>query len=312
MAKRKKSRSKTGPSLTTRLGARLAAISWMRVMRGALSLTALAILAVGAAYGLPVVETYVAGLPQYQAPLAIELVDPPEWLEANAHVAQDIVERCGVVERDRRLTPGLAKRAVDSLSHVGWIRQVHEVSIGADNVIRICCDYREPLAWVSHGGFYYLVDEEHVRLPGRYSHEEVDRDSGLLLVMGVVAPPPDEGARWEGADLKAGVKMVRLLRDKPYFDQITGVIVANYGGRLDRRASHIELATDRDARIRWGRAPGEEVDEPTAEEKLAHLQGIWRDHDRVDMGRPWVDIQVWPDRVHVPCATMQPGIGRQS
>jgi len=312
MVKKRKPRRRRTPSLTRRLADKLSGISLARLTHGFLSLVMLAGVLAGAAYGLPALEQYVSGLPEYQHELAVELVDQPAWLEANPHVAQAIADRCGMGPEARRLSGGLARRVARGMSLIGWIKQVHEVSIGADDIVRIHCDYREPVAWVAYRSFYYLVDEEQVRLPGRYSHGEVGRDSGLMLVMGVSDPPPLEGQRWAGADVRAAIQMVELLRDKPYFDQLTGVLVDNYGGRIDRRDSHIELATDRGARIRWGRAPGEEIDEPTAAQKLAHLQGIWREYDRVDMGRAWVDIQVWPDRVLVPVSNWQPGLGRRS
>jgi hypothetical protein len=151
-----------------------------------------------------------------------------------------------------------------------------------------------------------------VRLPGHYLGTEVSRDSGLLLVYGVANRPPAEGEPWDGADVKVAVKMVGMLSDKPYFDQLTGIIVENYGGRRDARSPHIELATDRQSRIWWGRAPGEEIDEPTAAQKLANLQGIWRDYDRVDMGRRSIDIQVFPDRVSAPVADWQEDPRRRS
>ncbi len=300
MGKRKRTRRKRGPSLATRLGEWLGGISWSQIARGVLNTAMLAALVTGAAYGLPVLKAYVSALPEYRQELTLELVDPPAWLEGNEHVAQYILDRCGVDKDARRLDNVLARRVVGQLNLIGWVKQVHEVSIGADDVVRICCDYREPVAWVGRGGRYYLVDDERVRLPGRYSPAEVSRDSGLMLVKGVALPPPDEGQPWRGGDLAAAVEMIRLLRERPYYDQITGVIVDNYGGRRSRSAPHIELATDRGGRIRWGRAPGEEIDEPTAAQKLAHLQGIWREFDRVDMGRAWIDIQVWPDQVLVP------------
>ncbi len=309
---RRKTKRKRGPSLLTRLGGLIGAVSWWGVCKVVLNVAVLAGLAAAAVVGLPRLEMYVSGLPEYQHELEIRLVDPPAWLAANQHIVRDIVQRSGVHVDDTRLTPGLARRVADELTTVGWVRRVHEVSVGNDDVVRICCDYREPIAWVSHGSFYYLVDAEGTRLPGRYSHGEVTRDSGLLLVAGVASEPSDEGQAWEGDDLSAAIEMVVLLRDKPYYEQLTGVLVGNYGGRKDPRRAHIELATDRGSRIRWGRAPGEEIDEPTVEQKLAHLQGIWRDHDRIDMGKRWVDIQVWPDQVLVPAGTWQSATGQRS
>jgi len=269
-------------------------------------------LGAGWAYGLPALEQYVARLPEYQRGLRVELVEIPAWLQANPHVVERILEAAGVSSRDRRLDGSLARRVAGKVSANGWVERVNQVSIGADDVVRVSCDYREPVAWVVHGSFYYLVDKACVRLPGRYVRGEVTREGGLLLVAGVVEPPPPEGQTWSGVDVRVGVQMVGLLRDRPFYNQIVEVLVENHGGRRDRRRPHIELTTDAGARIRWGRAPGEEIDEPTAEQKLAHLQGLWREYRRVDMGRPWVDIQVWPDRVIVPACSWQDNVRQRS
>jgi hypothetical protein len=312
MSKRRRCRASKGPSLLARALIRIEAISGWRVLRGVGNLILLAGLGVGGAYGLPQLERYVSRLPEYQHPLRAELVDLPAWLQGNPHVADRIVESAALEKKDRRLDRMLASRLGQRIAANGWVKQVRQVSIGADDVIRIGCDYREPVAWVAHGSFFYLVDRDRVRLPGRYTRDELSRDGGLLTIAGVDKPPPAEGKPWSGADLQAGVKMVRLLRDRPYYNQLTEVVVENYGGRRDRHRSHIQIGTDNGGRVLWGRAPGEEIDEPNADQKLAHLQGIWREYRRVDMGRPWVDIQVWPDRVIVPVCTWQESIRQRS
>jgi hypothetical protein len=240
------------------------------------------------------------------------LVELPAWLQENPHVADRVLRSAGLDKRDRRLDCALACRLGRRIAADGWVKQVKQVSVGADNVIRISCDYREPVAWVAHGSFFYLVDKDRVRLPGRYNRDEVSRDGGLLTIAGVDKPPSAEGKPWPGADLQAGVQMVNLLRGRPYYNQLTEVVVENYGGRRDRYRSHIEITTDSGGRVYWGRAPGEEVDEPSADQKLAQLQGIWREYHRVDMGRAWVDIQVWPDNVMVPVSTWQESIRQRS
>ena len=310
MAKRTGSRRRRKTSIARRMGDALGSISWRRVARGVFNLAMLGGIAVGAVYGLPALERIVTALPEYQGGLAIELVDLPEWLQANSHITRQIAERSGLGPDDGRLTANLVQRVAETVPRIGWIKQVHEVSIGADDVLRIRADFRRPVAWVRHGSYYHLVDEERVRLPGRYLRTEVSRDSGLLTVTGVSESPPPEGRQWEGADLAAALELIAMLQDKPYISQLTSVMVDNYGGRRDGRWPHIQLTTDRGSHIRWGRAPGEEIDEPSASQKLAHLQGIWREYDRIDMGRSWVDIQVWPDRVIVPVSAWQ-GEARQ-
>ncbi len=312
MSKGRKTRSSHGPSWTHRMVGSLRRISWRAVLHGVFNVLVITGLGAGVCFGMPFLDRFVNGLPEYHRPLDIRLVELPEWLEANPHVPQRIIEFIGLEPRDQRLDQGLAQRLGRRLSANGWVRRVKQVNVGSDDVIRIQCDYREPVAWVMHAGCYYLVDAEAVRLPGRYSPDEVSRDGGLLVVSGVKMPAPDDGRVWEGADLRVGLQMVALLRDRTYRNQIAEVVVENYGGRRDRRRSHIELMTDSGSRIRWGRAPGEEIDEPTAEQKLAQLQGLWRDYHRVDMGRAWVDVQVWPDQVSVPTCGWQDGVKQRS
>jgi len=312
MSKKRRSRSNRGPSWASRAWSRAGAVSWRRVLRGVFNLAMVGGVVFGSRYGLPLVEEYVTARSEYQRPLRVELADMPAWLESNEHVVRGIISHCGITSRDRRLDSGLAARVGRAVSRVGWVKEVKQVNVGADDIIRVRCVYREPIAWVGYGSSYYLVDTECVRLPGRYAPDEVSREGGLLAVTGVAKPPPAEGETWEGADVKAGVQLVVMLRDRSYVDQIAAVMVGNYGGRQDRRRAHIELATDKGTRIRWGRAPGEEVDEPTAEQKLAQLQGLWRQYRRVDMGRPWVDIQGWPDRVSVPLCSWQESVRRRS
>jgi hypothetical protein len=149
---------------------------------------------------------------------------------------------------------------------------------------------------VAHEGEFLLVDAEGVRMPGLYRYEP-----SWMLIQGVAHPAPQPGVRWPGDDLRAALAVQTLLSEEPFRSQITGVIVENAGGRLEARRSHVELATDRPGgRIRWGSAPGREIEENSVEQKLRLLRANFLHQGRADAGHPIIDISTLPDRFTIP------------
>ncbi len=239
-----------------------------------------------------------------------------------AHVERQIVERVGrptlafvdlpeqlaelaLDDLEESLSPLLARKWTDDrlcrematrLATVGWIVKVNFVRRTGDGRFEVSSQYRSPAAMVQRGGGFLLVDAEGVRLPGMYQY-----DPAWKLIQGVSAAPPEPGATWEGEDMRAGLAIVTALERETFGDQVTGVLVENFAGRVDPRHSHIELATDRaGGRIRWGSAPGLEIDENTLEQKLAILRANYRQTGRVDAHTSVIDISTFPDRFIIP------------
>jgi len=193
-------------------------------------------------------------------------------------------------------TPDLCERMARLVEQVGWVRTLHNVRRLADGSFEVSCEYREPLAIVSQSEGYVLVDADQVRLPGVYAYH-----NSWIVVDGVRQPPPPPGRIWTGEDLRAGLTLVKSLREEPFTRQITAVLVDNYGGRVDKYASHIELATDRaGGRIRWGSAPGAELEENSVDHKTAILRANYARTGRLDANHPLIDISTFADRFTVP------------
>lgn len=260
------------------------------------------------AIGFARLQSRVYALERFDRPLALEWVGLPDWLALpeNRRILDRLAEQVNLQISDRLLDPTLAERLGQALSapEVGWVKAVERVTIQPDGVVTIQCAFRRPEAWVRSGKYLYLVDEDAVRLPGRYLEQDCDT-TALLIIDGVRLPPPEVGAVWRGGDLAAGLKMSALLRGRPYRHQITTVLVDNHDGRADRTRPYLELATDRSGggRIHWGRPPEEEFGtEIAAAQKIALLNSLYRQYGRVDGNHPYVDIRTWSDRVVRPAS----------
>ncbi len=244
----------------------------------------------GGAFGLYKLQQSVLAAPSYNAPARIHLVDVPK----------DIEEQMAGAMRPFADTPWtddhLCEQIAASLTATGWVDRVLRVQRFADRRIEVHCRYRTPLALVQMGSGFYLVDDHGVRLPGRYVN-----DPAFMLIQGVSTTPPSAGCLWDAPDLRAAVRLVKLLINEPFATQITAVQVHNFAGRVDPREGHIRLATNQPgSQIVWGSPVGEEIEENTAEQKLAILRANYHRFGRIDADRRLIDISVHPDRVNAP------------
>ncbi len=190
----------------------------------------------------------------------------------------------------------LCEEIAGKLATVGWVAGVDRVRRMADGRFEISARYREPFAMVHQGTEFVLVDGEGVRLPGTYANDPTWR-----IIQGVATPAPKAGATWDGKDLTAGIAVLRAIAREPFADQITAVLVDNFEGRRDRRTCHIELATDRaGGRIRWGSAPGLELEENLPEQKLALLRQNYAKTGRADARHAVIDVSTFSDRYTIP------------
>ncbi len=224
----------------------------------------------------------------------VEFIDLPKELYglANQDLQQSLFEVLGRDWVEDRMCGEIAAR----MESVAWVSRVQYVRRTGGGRFEISCRYRMPVAIVRVDDDAYLVDEEAVRLPGLYIPHPAWR-----IIEGVAAGPPAPGQPWVGDDIRAAISVLTALRREPFGDQIVGVGVGNHGGRKDPRVAHIELLTDRPGgRIRWGSAPGRELEESGVQQKLALLRENFGKTGRADAHFPVIDISVYPDRFTVP------------
>lgn len=263
-----------------------------RFARGAATVALVAGVIAAAGVGLPRLDAYVHAKEQFAGPPRVVLVDVPAELEA---AVREYIE---LVIGGDWTDPTLCRRVADRLGQNGWVQRVDCVRRLPDARVEARCRYRTPFALVQIAGEFVLVDREAVRLPGRYPYSP-----SLPLVQGVAGAAPGSGETWSAPDLAAGLAILTRLAAEPFANQVTAVLVHNYGGRRDRGSAHIELATDRPGgRIIWGSGPGNEIEENTAAQKMALLRRNYELHGRIDAGLPVIDVSTFPDRFTTPAA----------
>jgi hypothetical protein len=134
---------------------------------------------------------------------------------------------------------------------------------------------------------------------------DAENHLNLRIIEGVMSPPPESGQKWPGADLAAGIDMIKLLYAKPYADEVERVNVANFAGRQDPREAQVVLITRYQTQVRWGR-PVNAKDyfvEVLPAQKLDYMERLVQQFGRVDAKHSAVDLRF--DRVTFPTADIQ-------
>lgn len=245
---------------------------------------------IGAAIALHRVEQYVLAHERFRHPPVLQLLDTPKGIHDDIMTALEPV-------RDTAWGDARLCRRIGTIVEANpWVRRVRAVRKYGDGRVVIRCDHRRPAAMIQLDGRFYLASDDGVRLPGTYAYSPA-----MTLVEGVASPPPQPGEVWDTPDLRAAIAVAQRIEGEAFSDQITAVSVHNYGGRVDSEEPHIRLMTDQaGGAIIWGSAPGEELEENSAEEKIAILRENHRRFGRVDAGRHTIDVSIHPDRFTAP------------
>lgn len=246
---------------------------------------------VAVVWGMRTLDHSVHADPSFSEPPQLVFVDDgPEVMHGMLHVHLEGLSDGPWIEST------LCARIGARLAQSPWVATVNSVDKRTDGVVEIDCVYRQPLAVLQIGDTFRLIAEDGVVLPGQYGTH-----GGLPIIQGVTTTLPAPGTPLIGDDALAGVAMVRLLRDEAFLDQIVAIRVEGSAGPGASGGRSIELTTDQNGgRIIWGSAPGYEVEENTADQKLAILRSNFERSGRLDSDYHVIDVSVFPDRFIVP------------
>lgn len=302
MARRSSQRqANESPGRFTRLARRVFDVASAFGRRRWLTIIGIAAFAAGARWGLGRMEQTVRQMPASSPQPRLQLADLPDWATKEGWTPR-LASAVSLEKTDGWLDDQLTENVAARFRRSGWVKDVRWVRKYADGSVRVSCEFRRPVGMVqTHEGFV-PVDIEGYRLPEVY-----DRLSpGWIMVTGVASQPPPPGQRWDDGDVRAGVRLTALILDQPWANRITAIDVSNYRGRRDPGRHHIVLATQQGTRIRWGSAPGEEIEEPTPAEKIRSIE----QQLHADSSRAWIDVSVFADKVILPAGSQTQGTMR--
>jgi hypothetical protein len=255
-------------------------------------------------------------------PVDVQLVNPPGWM--NDELRQRIIQVATPVSAKSSLDPDQVKEIAQILAAEPWVKHVNQVrrvyGKSPGDTLEIDCDFRAPVALVQDGGWFWMVDAEGIKLPERFTKEELAKVAigrglekiQLRVVTGVHQLAPQAGEKWTGRDLEAGIELARLFFDKPYMNDVAMIDVSGVDPVNPSTAgakNEVVLHTRYNTQIRWGspvQQPGFSV-EVGAAQKLATLERLYSEYGRLDAGRPWIEIRY--DRVVYPQAESLPSAG---
>ncbi|MHC5004599.1 MAG: hypothetical protein ACYTJ0_15915 [Planctomycetota bacterium] len=278
MAKRRKTAKRTRAKRSAPRLQFLREIDWERSRRigvtaGWLGLAGVVIW--GWAAGVPGLRAY-ASAAEPDVTVELRFVDPPVWMNGDLeiHLALTGRQHLGPDPLDRSSLDA-ARRA---LLQTGWFDEVLQVRRVRRDLVEVQARFVQPYVVIRDGRGDHLVDPAGRLLP---MSVPIGHASQFVVIEGARYPrPPRAGELWEGADVTAALRLKRILVQRPWHDQVTGIDVSRYHDELT-----LYLTTRWGHRIRWGRAPGDEqAGEVTMERKLAYLDHLDEHYGRVDGG----------------------------
>lgn len=234
-------------------------------------------------------------------PLRVALVNKPVWMSdfLAEKIAQTVPKNSSsAFDHD------LLVATADELRKNPWVAQVHQVrrvyGEKPGDTLEVDCEFRAPVALVKWGEYYWLVDNDGYVLPEQFTSANLDqitvgRDgrTSLRVIQGVKQAPPESGKKWMGGDLLAGLDLIKLFYGKLFLDEVTGVDVSNFAGRVRRASPQLVLDTRYGSQIWWGR-PLNTKDffvEVPATRKLEILKAVVKQHGRIDANQAYVDVR---------------------
>ena len=224
--------------------------------------------------------------------------DPPRtWV--NAEIRETIQSLALRQLSDNPFDAESIKKARAALMNTGWFKDDLRLIRTGQGVVNIAGTWRVPVAAVRFGDNDQLVAEGGELLPLSYKRD----GSGMKVVTGVTAGPPDPGKPWLGGQVQAALKLLNYLRGMPGYEQIAGVDVAEFvpGKKL-------VLLTDQSNRIIWGGVPDEfNPGQVQAQVKAQRLAQILKNYGRIDAGRSMIDIRTDPAPVLVDASGLSLG-----
>ena len=219
--------------------------------------------------------------------MRVEIVNAPTWMPG---LLRRHLEASLVPAQERTYDPDLPRKVYLRAMASPWIQSVRNVRRCTSDkpgtvLLQLRASFRKPIARIHSGNAFAYLDARGVRLPASQAPRWVGTAPGpdgrsrqicfanadevpprmrvrpvhYFAIDGVRTAEPPIGEVWTGPDVEAGLRLLALIADKPYANQITLVDVRNHDGRISRHEPHLKLyaqvGSGRATDIKFGRFP---------------------------------------------------------
>lgn len=167
----------------------------------------------------------------------------------------------------------LIPRLAESLARDPWVRRLHGIRRVYPNHFELDVEFRRPFVAVRHGDGYVLLDEQAVRLPGRFEGEPPDLAEPAIV--GTMMAPPEPGRRWKGREIAVAFELLELRRRSLLGRlPVVEMDVSNLDGRIRPYQCEVVFRLSNGCELLWGSPPSatRPLWEADVEQKLANLK----------------------------------------
>lgn len=253
--------------------------------------------------GLDVLDRQMQASPPPALPVRVRLGGVPRWMPPD--IARDVLADLQVKVRGRTIMDqALAEDLYHAAAANPWVARVPQVIKYQDGTVLVQAEFRLPFALAASSqlppGDLRVLDRQAVVLP--ISPARLDRRR-FVLIREVAGLPPAAGKKWNAADLLDGLRLLTLLKDKPYVAQITTIDIRNHAGRIPTEPAIRLRAESPDGGltdIRFGRFPASDGLDYclTPQRKIEYLDAYARANGgRLTGANAFLDLRY--DELHV-------------
>jgi len=215
--------------------------------------------------GMHLLRAQLLSSPPYSTTAArVRLTAAPSWLPRD--VAAGLLADLQAVAGGRSVYDDDLAEAVHAAAAADpWVAEVRRVAKHHDGHVTVDVSYRRPFVLVRSAepriAEPVVVDAEAVRLPLSPYRLKPGR---TIIVSGVAGVPPAPGRTWTAPDLADALRLMHLLKDKPYVNEVTIIDVRNHEGRISQAEPTVVLVAQvgrgRRTEVRFGRFPVDDAD----------------------------------------------------
>ena len=184
-------------------------------------------------------------------PTAVQVafIDPPAWMQGDLAAHLEITAADQIVGNALDRADLIAAR--NALLETGWFADVRQVRRASPDCVEIEAVFVEPYAVVRDSDGDHLVDPSGRLLP---RSAPIGHAPQFIAIEGAYYERPGTiGMQWEGADLTAALRLLRLIDGKEWRHQVVAIDVSDY-----MQTEYLSIITDRGYSLVWGSAPGQE------------------------------------------------------